>query len=147
MDAEWKKVRAIRRFWTYAKQGPGCWEWTGARAAHGYGQVWDGQRQTGAHRMAWRLTFGKIPKGLVVCHRCDNPPCCNPSHLFLGTPSDNARDAFQKRTMRSLMKSRILGYLHGSRDELVRLTWETVTPRQPIRSRLRSPRPKRAGLR
>jgi hypothetical protein len=49
-----------------------------------------------AHRVAWILANGPIPPGLFVCHRCDNPPCCNPAHLFLGTPGDNARDRNRK---------------------------------------------------
>jgi hypothetical protein len=58
----------------------------------------NGGRQVGcyAHRMAWILTHGPIPDGLHICHRCDVPLCCNPSHLFLGTQGDNNRDAFAK---------------------------------------------------
>lgn len=48
------------------------------------------------HRVAWEVTNGPIPKGISVCHRCDNPPCCNPQHLFLGTQSDNNLDMVEK---------------------------------------------------
>jgi len=64
----------------------------------GYGQVGivDG-KLIRAHRLAWELTNGWIPNGLYVCHHCDNPPCCNPAHLFLGTQADNMSDMVKKR--------------------------------------------------
>lgn len=75
----------------------GCHEWRGARRAGGYGAVSVAVRQTDyAHRVAWQLAFGPIPDGMFVCHRCDNPPCCNPEHLFLGTNADNMRDMVAK---------------------------------------------------
>lgn len=78
----------------------GCWPWTGGRSSGGYGVV----RKTGrladgsttAHRMAWQLTYGPIPDGVEVCHRCDTPPCVRPDHLFLGTSRENAADMVAK---------------------------------------------------
>jgi hypothetical protein len=69
-----------------------CWEWQGARQ-FGYGvfQLGVGVAKK-AHRLAWEWEHGPIPDGMCVCHHCDNPSCCNPSHLFLGTPQDNVRD-------------------------------------------------------
>lgn len=77
----------------------GCLVWTGYRCPKGYGKIRRGGRGTssaGAHRVAYELTNGTVPDGLYVCHRCDNPPCCNPAHLFLGTPNDNVQDCIQK---------------------------------------------------
>lgn len=73
-----------------------CWPWQGHCDRHGYGSFKQGEKLTGSHRVAWELTRGPIPEGLHVCHHCDNPPCCNPSHLFLGTHQDNMRDMVAK---------------------------------------------------
>ncbi len=78
----------------------GCWLWSGALscATHGYGVTSypDRSRQALAHRLVFEHVKGPIPIGMHVLHRCDNPPCCNPAHLFLGTPADNMRDMVKK---------------------------------------------------
>lgn len=74
-----------------------CWPWVGGRAhPFGYGLIGLDGRPTTAHRVAWLVTRGPIPRGLSVLHRCDNPPCCNPAHLFLGTQADNMHDRHAK---------------------------------------------------
>jgi len=75
-----------------------CWIWRGKYSTKpgSYGKVVVDGRIKRAHRMAWELTNGHIPNGLYVLHKCDNPPCCNPSHLFLGTDGDNLRDCYNK---------------------------------------------------
>jgi hypothetical protein len=73
-----------------------CWPWTSFRNERGYGIArLDGVRQK-THRYAWQMTNGPIPDGMCVLHRCDNPPCCNPAQLFLGTTEDNVADCIAK---------------------------------------------------
>lgn len=85
------------RFVAHYERGPECWEWTGARAPKGYGVFGVGEAKTRAHRVAWILSHRTpIPAGMFVMHRCDNPPCVRPDHLFLGTPKENMDDMHAK---------------------------------------------------
>lgn len=87
----------IERFWLHVKKTDGCWLWTGHRDYHSYGRFRTGKgTRMFAHRFAWELLRDKIPAGMIICHRCDNPSCVNPEHLFVGTNADNTRDMFQK---------------------------------------------------
>ena len=74
----------------------GCWLWAGSIGSYGYGRIERDGRQTGAHRRAWEVFRGPIPKGLILCHKCDVRACVNPDHIFLGTNKDNTADMWRK---------------------------------------------------
>jgi hypothetical protein len=84
-----------QRFWSKVNKSDGCWVWTASRHKRGYGLFHQGRTRI-ASVVSWEIANGTIPSGMLVCHRCDNPPCVRPDHLFLGTVSDNAVDSVQK---------------------------------------------------
>ena len=84
------------RFWLYVRKKDGCWEWLSYKDNNGYGRINYGGKPFLAHRLSYMLKYGDIPAGKVVCHRCDNPGCTNPDHLFLGTQADNVEDMHAK---------------------------------------------------
>lgn len=86
---DWEK-----RFWEKVKilSKNACWEWQAGKFHYGHGQFSLKRKNFKAHRISYILTKGSIPNGKCVLHKCDNPPCCNPSHLYVGTQKDNAQD-------------------------------------------------------
>jgi hypothetical protein len=112
------------RFWGRVERADpdSCWEWTRARFRSGYGALrnLETKQTVYAHRVAWELTNGAIEKGLCVLHRCDNRPCCNPNHLFLGTDADNVRDMDAKGRRRWMARPGIMNSSAKLTEDAVR---------------------------
>ena len=119
-----RRVPIHKRFNRFILMGPNnCWPWSGSRDRAGYGELGTGSKLDGtrglikAHRCSWELHRGPIPEGLQVLHHCDNPPCVNPDHLFLGTPRDNSDDKISKGRQNAP---------RGEAHHRAKLTWEDV---------------------
>lgn len=92
--------RIFKRLKKYQVKKSGCWGWSGARDINGYGRLSNRLGRSGsperANRVSYEMFFGVIPAGMSVCHKCDNPECTNPKHLFLGTHKENMQDCGRK---------------------------------------------------
>jgi len=94
MKASTIKERFYSKFIVNSENG--CWEWTDHRLAKGYGILKVNDTNKVAHRISYEIHIGPITEGMIICHHCDNPPCVNPSHLFMGTHKDNVIDKKSK---------------------------------------------------
>lgn len=92
----WKNEDVLARLLSRVKKTPTCWEFVGAKTLHQQGLIRVKGKLWLASRLMWTLKHGKIPRGLNVLHKCDNPPCIRASHLFLGTQSENLLDCYRK---------------------------------------------------
>lgn len=121
------------RFWqkvTITANPDLCWEWLFRCNEDGYGVLTYKQKHYYAHRMAWELTNGSIQKGMCVLHKCDNPPCCNPHHLFLGTHKQNMEDKVKKgrQPKGDAIRQYVKGELQGA-HKLTRLQVNEIRQR------------------
>lgn len=91
----------MRRFWNKVDMPDVCWEWQASRindrGIKTYGRISINGKIVSAHRFVYQQFYGLIPKGMFICHTCDNPRCVNPKHLFLGSPMDNVQDKIKKK--------------------------------------------------
>jgi hypothetical protein len=110
------KIDVTQRFWSRVDKSGDCWLWMGTRSRNGHGVMSIGKyKKVGAHRFVWEIHYGEIPPGLCVCHKCDVPNCMNPSHLFLGTRSENIKDMLRKNR-----------HIKGEQSHNAKLTEEAV---------------------
>lgn len=120
-----RHVPPEERFWAKVDRSGGreaCWPWRASRKAKGYGSFRLNGVVVQASRAAYEFTHGPLPAGMQALHRCDNPPCCNPDHLFPGTNADNVQDKVFKGRQAGGAKTAILGERHG----MAKLTAEDV---------------------
>ena len=117
------------RFWAkVTRPSPeACWEWTAFVDRHGYGRFTYNGDMVQTHRFSYQLAHqaqlsGPLPTDIEVCHRCDNPKCCNPAHLFLGTHQDNMTDMSTKKRARTLATS---VKVTRSVKQAIRAAWDT----------------------
>jgi hypothetical protein len=92
----YKRKSLEERFWSKVNKTEFCWIWTASVKKNGYGQIGYNGTKLYAHRLSWELNNGTIPEDKLVLHKCDNPKCVNPDHLFIGTTQDNINDKIDK---------------------------------------------------
>lgn len=114
-------LTVTERFWKYVQKTDSCWLWIGSKDKNGYGRLRVDKVPQLASRLSWKIHYGGIQKGKYVLHRCDNPSCVNPDHLYLGDQFDNMRDMWLNGRANP---GHVFGVKHGNaklNDDAVRL--------------------------
>jgi len=109
-----KRTSIEERFWEKVDKTEACWNWTGYISNHGSGAFVIGTKRYLPYRVSWEFINGPIPKGMQVCHKCDNRKCVRPDHLWLGTQKDNVQDMIEKGRQSTFDKTSIRGELCGN---------------------------------
>lgn len=108
----------IKSFWSKLDKGENeeCWNWKAFKNKQGYGRMGIAASEcVNAHRVSWVIHYGQIPSGMFVCHKCDNPSCVNPNHLFLGTRQDNTNDMMIKKRGKHFKNAEFYGIRYEER--------------------------------
>lgn len=127
----------IAKFWARVKKSKDCWEWAAGKDTQTYGRFRFAGQNISAHRFSWILANGDIkPSHLFVLHKCDNPACVNPSHLFLGTAADNYWDSRRKKRQprgpKRISAAQAAKLLNMSLDYIYRLIWVGKLPSKKV---------------
>jgi hypothetical protein len=108
----------LKRFWEKVDKSTDCWIWTAYKNKQGYGRLGiSGANAVNAHRLSWTIHNGEIPDGYFVCHKCDNPSCIKPDHLFVGTRQDNIDDMMLKKRSRHFQNNKYYGVMWDDRKK------------------------------
>jgi hypothetical protein len=117
-----KHLTLRERFEEYYKESSKdeCWEWLSNLDKNGYGEIRVNNKTKKAHRISYELYKGEIPINMFICHKCDNPSCVNPNHLFLGTHQDNVNDKVNKKRQHSkLNENDIMSILNSNEKSII----------------------------
>lgn len=126
----WKITsEVLNRFWSRVdiKDSSECWNWLRLKDKDGYGRICIDSTDVRAHRLSYIIHYGEIPKGLLICHKCNNPSCCNPCHLYAGTPKENMQDCKNSGRLKSYENIRKYQQTHfGEKHPRAKLTENQV---------------------